>query len=402
VRTLLDLTALATWLCVLSSCGGGGGGGDPKNDPPPIVDPDNEPPVAVAAASAATGEAPLAVDFTAAGSADPDGEITSFIWDFGDGSTPGSGAATSHVYTAAGDFECILTVTDDQDATSTASVAISVLPESCPEFKAGVALGNVESSSVVEASGIAASRRNPGVLWVNNDSGDTERIFAMDFTGKHLGIYRVSTGPCNDWEDVAVGPGPVAGESYIYIASIGDNAKARSYVSVFRVSEPEVDLDAAPATYDLTGVVRLDMTYPEGASDAETLMVDPLTADIVIVTKRSDGQSRVYRYAYPQDPSQRPVMTHVATLSIGSTATAGDISPLGNWIVVKTYSSAFLWLRSGKEDLGESFKRPACTVPLRSEPAGEAIGFAADGSGYFTVSEGNYPPIYYFERLAGG
>ena len=38
-------------------------------------------------------------------------------------------------------------------------------------------------------------------------------------------------------------------------------------------------------------------------------------------------------------------------------------------------------------------------MPLRSEPAGEAIGFAADGSGYFTVSEGNYPPIYYFERL---
>jgi hypothetical protein len=41
--------------------------------------------------------------------------------------------------------------------------------------------GNVQSSLVIEASGLAASRKNANVLWVHNDSGDSARVFAMPY-----------------------------------------------------------------------------------------------------------------------------------------------------------------------------------------------------------------------------
>jgi len=73
----------------------------------------------------ASGAASLAVGFNASTSSDPDGTIASYAWDFGDGST-GSGATTSHTYAAAGIYNAILTVTDNDGAASTASAAITV------------------------------------------------------------------------------------------------------------------------------------------------------------------------------------------------------------------------------------------------------------------------------------
>lgn len=55
----------------------------------------------------------------ASGSSDPDGTIMSYVWDFDDGST-GSGATMNHTYVAAGTYQAILTVTDNDGATATA------------------------------------------------------------------------------------------------------------------------------------------------------------------------------------------------------------------------------------------------------------------------------------------
>ena len=81
-------------------------------------------PIAGATATPATGSTPLTVTFTTT-AADPDGTVVSYAWDFGDG-----GRATEqspdHVYRAAGAYTATLTITDDADATDSASVAITV------------------------------------------------------------------------------------------------------------------------------------------------------------------------------------------------------------------------------------------------------------------------------------
>jgi probable HAF family extracellular repeat protein len=85
----------------------------------------NEPPLAVASSQLWRGRAPLTVNFSAAGSSDPDGSIISYEWDFGDGTT-GTGLNTTHTYTQRGIHIALLTVTDNQGMSATDEIEIRV------------------------------------------------------------------------------------------------------------------------------------------------------------------------------------------------------------------------------------------------------------------------------------
>ena len=85
-------------------------------------------PVAVLSAAPTSGAAPLAVAFTSAGSADPDGSIVGWEWNFGDGSAPVAGATANHVYASAGNFVAVLKLTDNSGLTTSKSVAINAQP----------------------------------------------------------------------------------------------------------------------------------------------------------------------------------------------------------------------------------------------------------------------------------
>lgn len=85
----------------------------------------NAPPQAEAQATLTRGQAPLTVEFDAGASNDPDGNITKYEWDFGDG-TKGSGQKVRHEYAQAGSYIVTLTVTDDNGATVTATLTITV------------------------------------------------------------------------------------------------------------------------------------------------------------------------------------------------------------------------------------------------------------------------------------
>jgi phospholipase C/PKD repeat protein len=84
----------------------------------------NNPPTAVASATPASGTAPLQVSFSSSGSADSDGAITGYSWDFGDGSTS-TLANPTHVYNTAGSYTATLTVTDNGGAQGTATAAVT-------------------------------------------------------------------------------------------------------------------------------------------------------------------------------------------------------------------------------------------------------------------------------------
>jgi PKD repeat protein len=91
----------------------------------------NQPPTARLTADPNFGEAPLPVSFDAAASADPDGSLVAWDWDFGDGATD-SGESVSHTYDTAGDHTVTLTVTDDGGASSTATTTVTVTAASIP------------------------------------------------------------------------------------------------------------------------------------------------------------------------------------------------------------------------------------------------------------------------------
>ena len=92
------------------------------------------------------------VDFDAAASADPDGTIASYAWDFDDGNT-GTGQTPSHSYALAGAYNVALTVTDNLGGTGsiTKSVAVNVGPTASFEaYPSGLDV-------VVDASGSSDS-----------------------------------------------------------------------------------------------------------------------------------------------------------------------------------------------------------------------------------------------------
>ncbi len=86
----------------------------------------NRTPIANASATPTSGSAPLAVQFSSAGSSDPDGDTLSYSWDFGDGSPASTSANPSHTYAATGVHTATLTVNDGRGRTHTDTVQISV------------------------------------------------------------------------------------------------------------------------------------------------------------------------------------------------------------------------------------------------------------------------------------
>lgn len=91
---------------------------------------ENAPPVA--AFTPTVVDLSVAVD--AAASSDPDGIITSYTWDWGDGSPAVTGVSATHDYAAAGDYTVTLQVTDNAGATSTVTQPVTVTPPVAPEF----------------------------------------------------------------------------------------------------------------------------------------------------------------------------------------------------------------------------------------------------------------------------
>jgi hypothetical protein len=190
---------------------------------------------------------------------------------------------------------------------------------------------------------------------------------------------------------------------YVYVGDIGDNRAIRSSIKVHRVLEPSVSAFQAPATVTLSGFATLTFVYPDGPRDAESMFVDPLTRDLYFISKR-ENPHRVYRAGYPQSTSGTTTLEYMTEFTDAAWLTAADISPDGNEILVRGAGSTTgkMFSRPSGGSIADAFNTTPVTVPLRTEPQGEAIAFDRNGWGYYTVSEGTSQPIYYFDRVLDG
>lgn len=269
-------------------------------------------------------------------------------------------------------------------------------------FGAAVQTGTLQDPAITEASGIAASRTNPGIYWVHNDSGDSARVFATDLSGAAIGRFRLQGAQARDWEDIAVGPGPESGTSYLYLGDIGGN-KGRSNLSIYRAAEPEVMLGASGIRGSVPAE-RIDVMYPDGlAWDAEALLVDPVTADIYVVTKGGAASSLVYQLAAAQAVSgSQQTLREVASLELPAgldgLVTGGDISPDGASIMLRTYNGVYLWPRLAGESISAAFTASSCSVQIQPESQGEAAAFQGNGRDLVLTTEGEFPAINTYPR----
>jgi hypothetical protein len=261
----------------------------------------------------------------------------------------------------------------------------------------------LEDPRMDETSGIAASATNPGLYYAHNDSGDSSRFFAITPDGHLQAIYYFNGDPSialgvRDCEDIADGPGPDNGASYVYLGDIGDNNAKRKYITVYRIKEPVLHFPTPVALIDHLDVEPLVLHYPDGPRDSETLMIDPVDKLIYIVSKREDS---VHVYSTPLNfrPHDTVVLTRNTNLHFSGSnkwITAGDISRKGDQILLKSYRKVYYWTRQGGEPVWKTIQRTPTILPYIVEPQGEAIGFNLEGTGYYTVSEGVKPELYHY------
>ncbi len=272
-------------------------------------------------------------------------------------------------------------------ATRTAAAAARPSrPALCLDLHVRV-VGRVNAAAATELSGLVLSRSQRGVLWTHNDSGDRPRVLAVGLDGRLLADVTLTNADAFDWEDIA------AGRDALYAGDIGDNLDQRESIVVYRIAEPRVRGGAAPGA---TQAQRIELRYPDGARDAEALLRDPVSGALVVVTKSAAGRSRVYIAAKPV-PGTTSTMRRRATLRLGAgeAVTAGDVSADGRTIVLRTYTSAFVWTRRPGESVAAALRRRPCAAGagLLGEGQGEAIALAADGRAFYTVPERTRPAI---------
>ena len=263
-------------------------------------------------------------------------------------------------------------------------------------------MGTVSYEPLVEISGMAVSRKNPGVIWVNNDSGAPPCLYALDMKGEFITIFTAMGALAVDWEDMAIGPGKEPGRDYLYIGDIGDNARIRPFVTVYRVPEPEVTPSPGSVPLNPMDLEILRLKYPDAPHDAETVLVDPETCDIYLISKDRErrGYFGVYRSPAPHVSGETTTMDLVTTVPESMLITGGDVSPGGDAVILRTYwNKGFFWRRPSGTLLGDVFTSPSCPIPLALEPQGEALGFSADGFHYYTLSEGRNQPLNFYRQI---
>jgi hypothetical protein len=242
--------------------------------------------------------------------------------------------------------------------------------------------GRVNDPSANELSGLVRSRTERDLLWSHDDSGAGPILYGLRADGRVAAKPTVPGAQAIDWEDIATGPAPNGG-ALLYIGDIGDNTAARPNVDVYRVPEPNAGAAAtAPAE-------RLRLRYPDGAHDAEALLVDPQRGELIVVTKGLAG-GRAY------STSARLPAGSQATLRKGprirmSLVTAGDVSADGRVVALRGYGRVAVWTRRGREPLTTTLSRAPCTSPtsLAPEGPGEAIALDRRGASFLTVAEGS-------------
>lgn len=238
--------------------------------------------------------------------------------------------------------------------------------------------GVFDTGRLRESSGVAVSRRQPGVIWTHNDSGDRAILYATNLHGSDLGSFGVSGATGQDWEDISLGPCPNGYEqdTCIYIADTGDNEARREYCDIYIVPEPDISTAASSSPNRTERAQRLRVTYASGPRDVEALAVTP-NRDILLITKGTRNPIELYSIPAGNLDRDSVRLTIVDTLPIvpslqGRLVTAAAVSPSGQSLAVRTYTELYFFKLTSEGDW--DLRSSPCWLGLR-QPQGEAVDF---------------------------
>lgn len=231
---------------------------------------------------------------------------------------------------------------------------------------AGKVAFTIKDSRVTENSGMARDTRNK-VYWAVNDSGALGVVYGIDASGKVKGTLRYNAFPV-DAEAVAWN------KDRLYVGDIGDNDKKRKTIRVYYFDDPQPN--------DKTRTYKAwDFRYPDGAHDAETLLVTP-QGRLYIATKEVKGGL----YQAPEKPSRDGVNKLKRVHDLPSTLTDGVVLPGGKQIALLTYAKVLVVDAKTYADKG--------SADVTGVPQAEALAVGLDGTSLMVGGEGKSSKVY--------
>lgn len=258
----------------------------------------------------------------------------------------------------------------------------NVISQTDSSFEKGKRLSELTDKRLKESSGLAASVRNAGLLWTHNDSGNDANIFLIDENLRIKLTVTLEGIENRDWEDIAVGPGPDSTKTYVYVGDIGDNDSAYPEKLIYRFAEPTVGPDQ---NISISEFDTFRFKLEDGSKDTESLLIDHTTKNLYVVSKR-EHPVWVYEIVQPQNTTETITAKKVMSLPFKEIV-AGDCFSKNGDILMKNYNNIYYWRNAEKKGVISLLKDAPLEIPYEKEPQGEAIAWATDGSGFYTLSE---------------
>lgn len=227
----------------------------------------------------------------------------------------------------------------------------------------------MDDERITESSGLAASNVHKGTYYTINDSDNQAYVFAIDGkTGDVEAALRFRQIENRDWEAIAPGP-----EGRIWIGDIGDNERDQESITVYRFREP-AQLEDQRMRY-----VSYSLEYPDGAHDAEALLVHPKTGRLYVVTK---GLAGTAIYEAPEELTEDGNNELSRYADAPAAVTDGAFLPDGSKMVLRTYGAAWLYSWGGSKPKLDR------KIALPTQKQGESLAVSPDGKQILVGSEG--------------
>jgi len=267
--------------------------------------------------------------------------------------------------------------------------------------------GKVKHEAITEASGLIVTEN---WLWIHNDSGDSATLYAIDKSGMPRATSAIKGAFSRDWEDMTSFSDQ--GNNYFLIGDIGDNKERIPNVTFYVIEQPTSNTPS-PLLYTFTA------TYQDiGSKDAEAIIVDPHSKELLVITKGRDGIIHYLSGAFPlpssqikntltDDPtfnSQQIILKEIHNTSFATPPlnrqqqsrliTSASISPDGSWLAIRNYLSARLYHKTDGKTWADTLQTEPCKLPLPLQQQGETLAFAPDGNSIWTTSEGTKQTLY--------
>lgn len=251
----------------------------------------------------------------------------------------------------------------------------------CPRYGPVHIAGRVGISGIREISGAVAGRRGR-VLWVEQDSGNPARVYAIGPSGRRLANIRIVNARNRDWEDIAYANHRVW---------IGDIGSRRNVLQVYWFREPKLSRRSIRAK-------RADLRYANRARhNAESMFVDGITHRLYVVTKEaSSWQGFVYRanIAGLRNGDGR-VLHRIGRVTIGN-VTAADLGPPG-FVVRNLSGTGQLYRWRGGRNVAAALRGAPCRITVAR---GESIAFTWwNPRRLYTVPEGTNPEVRFVNQV---